>query len=195
MMTYVICCNAWHISRWHITVRNVYLYNYLFNIYTYTYIYIYIVYMSVLWWYMYEQTSSPSRDNQTRCGDLRWSRLQQLGPSFAVTGKRHWSMAISGTDWLEVPTIYKVYVRAMQEDIPPKKYCFIWCSTSILSWNSLDLIGIYITNNVGIMRIQWDTMGCWWNTGWNIHLLTIRCHQTWLANKYIIDMGIYINGT
>ena len=37
---------------------------------------------------------------------------------------------------LEVPTIYKAYVRAMQGDIPPK-YGLIWYSTSILgSWNT-----------------------------------------------------------
>ena len=37
---------------------------------------------------------------------------------------------------LEVPTIYRAYVRAMSGDIPPK-YALIWYSTSILgSWNS-----------------------------------------------------------
>ena len=45
-------------------------------------------------------------------------------------------MAISGTDWLEVPTIYKAYVRAMYGNISTK-YGLIWYSTSILgSWNS-----------------------------------------------------------
>jgi len=45
-----------------------------------------------------------------------------------------WSMA-PGTQ-LEVPTIYKAYVRAMSGDIPPK-YGLIWYSISILgSWNS-----------------------------------------------------------
>ena len=30
------------------------------------------------------------------------------------------SMAIPGTDWLEVPTIYKAYVRAYVREYPPK---------------------------------------------------------------------------
>jgi len=44
----------------------------------------------------------------------------------------HSSLAISGTDWLEVPTIYKGYFSG---DIPPE-YRLTWYSTSILgSWN------------------------------------------------------------
>jgi hypothetical protein len=43
---------------------------------------------------------------------------------------------------LEVPTIYKAYVRPMQGDIP-RKYGLIWYSTSILgSWN-----GHWLYNN------------------------------------------------
>ena len=44
----------------------------------------------------------------------------------------HSSLAISGTDWLEVPTIYNAYFSG---DIPPE-YGLTWYSTSILgSWN------------------------------------------------------------
>ena len=45
----------------------------------------------------------------------KWSK--SIGSSFSHWKKRkcilHMSLAISGTDWLEVPTIYKAYVRAM----------------------------------------------------------------------------------
>ena len=47
---------------------------------------------------------------------------------FYAEGNDQISMAISGSDWLEVPTIYKNI---------PTKYGLIWYSTSILGfWNS-----------------------------------------------------------
>ena len=49
------------------------------------------------------------------------------------------SMAISGTDWLEVPTIYKAYFLGLCKGISPQNMALngTWYSTSILgSWNS-----------------------------------------------------------
>ena len=43
----------------------------------------------------------------------------------------------TGTDWLEVPTIYEAYVLCLCKGIYPIKYGLIWYSTSTLgSWNS-----------------------------------------------------------
>jgi len=55
---------------------------------------------------------------------------------FGVGGWINESMAIPGTDLLEVPTIYEAYIRPMYGNIP-QKYGLIWYSTSFLgSWNS-----------------------------------------------------------
>ena len=59
-----------------------------------------------------------------------------LGPSHPF--RDSWRpMAISGTDLLEVPTIYKAYFLGLCKAIYPQKYGLLWYSTSILgSWNS-----------------------------------------------------------
>ena len=72
-----------------------------------------------------------------------WSATWQLyeskhGPWMVAESCTSWSMAIPGSDWLEVPIPYirpknKAYVRGYPSKIRPK----IWYSTSILgSWNS-----------------------------------------------------------
>ena len=56
----------------------------------------------------------------TRRTSYLWVHLDppSLWISFA-----YWSMAISGTDWLEVPTIYKAYCSGLCKGIYPQ---FIW---------------------------------------------------------------------
>jgi len=91
------------------------------------------------------------------------------------------SMAISGSDWLEVPTRYKAYIRPMQGNIPTK-YGLIWYSTSILgSWNSHWKKAFSCNNNL-----------CSW-ANWDLHFLKIP----WLLGnwnpRYLISSQVGLN--
>ena len=84
------------------------------------------------------------------------------------------SMAISGTDWLEVPTIYKAFFKAYLREYTPKIWPNIWYSTSILgSWRSpID---------------RWWLIICW---GFNRHLEvfeTLFHHQIWMMILLVND--------
>ena len=69
----------------------------------------------------------------------------------------HMSMAISGTDSLEVPTIYKAYLSGFNfREYPHKIWPEIWYSTSNLgSWISYWFIGMLMINYHWNSHILW----------------------------------------
>ena len=98
---------------------------------------------------------------------------------------RYSSMAISGTDWLEVPTICKAYVRGYT----PKIWPTIWYSTSILgSWNShwthgnsWDLMRLIGANFISRWSYIFPKRSCveTWNNGWPS--LLARSYQKYVS--------------
>ena len=82
-----------------------------------------------------ENICSSSQAN-TKVGWKSWSTMEKTSSNFphGCTHFYHvWSMAMSGTDWLEVPTIYKAYFLGLNfREFPHKIWPTIWYSTSIL---------------------------------------------------------------
>jgi hypothetical protein len=113
-------------------------------------------------------------------------------------------MAISGTDWLEVPTIYKAYFLGLCKGIfPPNMALYGTVPPSVGSWNSHDFFPHFsgsfhhfpcaFFDDLAGRREPWEAQCGSWTIGWWIGIcLTINIWIILCIHIYYIYVYIYV---